>query len=102
MHTTEKKRPALSERAVGKKTGYLAMELKSQKRQPESSAAAGRVKTQASAISRTVDICRPLLFAAMVPAMPELSTWVVLTGRPRLSAIQIVTMAVISAEAPCA
>ena len=47
------------------------MVLKSQKRQPESSAAAGRVKTQASAMSRMVDICRPLLFAAMVPATPE-------------------------------
>ena len=60
----------------------MAILLKRKKRQPESRAAAGRVKTQARAISRTVDICRPLLLAAMVPAIPELRTWVVLTGRP--------------------
>ncbi len=47
---------------------YFAIVLKSQKRQPESSAAAGRVKTQAIAMSRTVESCRPLLFAAMVPS----------------------------------
>ena len=61
---------------------YLTMVLKSQNRPPDRSAATGRVKTQASAISRNVDICSPLLFAAMVPATPEDSTCVVLTGKP--------------------
>ncbi len=72
------------------------------KRQPESTAAAGRVKTQARAISRMVDIWSPLLLAAMVPATPELRTWVVLTGRPYPSARPMVIIAVISAEAPWA
>ena len=31
---------------------------------------------------RMVDHCSPEPFAAMVPATPEESTWVVLTGRP--------------------
>ena len=63
-----------------------AILLKSKKRQPESTAAAGRVKTQARAMSRMVESCRPLWLAAMVPATPELRTWVVLTGRPNPSA----------------
>jgi hypothetical protein len=45
-------------------------------------AAAGKVKTQAAAILRMVDHCSPLLLANMVPATPEESTWVVLTGKP--------------------
>lgn len=49
---------------------------------PDSAIAAGRVSTQASAILRTVDHCRPEPFAAIVPAMPDDSTWVVDTGRP--------------------
>ena len=44
--------------------------------------AAGRVKTQAIAMLRIVDHCRPEPLAAMVPAMPDDSTWVVETGRP--------------------
>ncbi len=44
--------------------------------------AAGSVVTQASAMLRTVDICRPEPFAAMVPATPEDRMWVVETGRP--------------------
>jgi hypothetical protein len=55
------------------------MALNSQKRQRESSAATGNVKTYASGISRSVDICGPLLFAAIVPATPEKSRCVVLT-----------------------
>jgi hypothetical protein len=31
---------------------------------------------------RSVDICRPDPFAAMVPATPDESTWVVDTGSP--------------------
>ncbi len=56
---------------------------------PESKAAAGSVNTHAAAMLFTVDHCRPLLFAAMVPATPELSTWVVLTGSPRVSAAKM-------------
>ena len=46
----------------------------SQNSPPESSAAAGNVKTQAMAILRRVDHCSPLPLATIVPAMPELST----------------------------
>ena len=38
----------------------------------------------------------------MVPATPDESTCVVLTGKPNQSAAPIVAMAVISAAAPCA
>ena len=42
----------------------------------------GKVRIQASARLRTVRHCSPEPFAAMVPATPEDSTWVVLTGKP--------------------
>ena len=64
--------------------------------------AAGRVSTHAIAMLRTVANCSPDPFAAMVPAMPEESTWVVDTGSPYPSAAAIVAAAVISAQAPCA
>jgi hypothetical protein len=38
--------------------------------------------------------------AAIEPATPEDSTWVVETGRPKLSAAAIVPIATISAAAP--
>ena len=76
--------------------------LNRKNRQPERSAAAGSVNTHASAMSRMVEACRPLLFAAIVPATPELSTCVVLTGKPKPSASPMVIIAVISAAAPCA
>jgi len=44
--------------------------------------AAGSVSTHAMAILRMVASCRPDPFAAMVPATPEESTWVVETGSP--------------------
>ena len=49
-------------------------------RVPDNAIAAGSVSTQASAMLRTVDHCRPEPFAAIVPAMPDDSTWVVDTG----------------------
>jgi hypothetical protein len=49
-----------------------------------------------------VESCSPLLFAAIVPATPELSTCVVLTGSPQLSAAKIVPIATNSAVAPWA
>jgi len=61
---------------------------------------AGSVSTQAMARLRTVDHCRPEWFAAIVPAMPDESTCVVLTGMPNQSAAPMVSMAVISAAAP--
>ena len=64
--------------------------------------AAGKVRIQASAMLRIVDHCSPDPLAAMVPAMPEDSTWVVETGRPYPSAAAMVAAAVISAQAPCA
>ena len=44
--------------------------------------AAGSVSTQAISRLRIVAICRPEPLAAMVPATPDDSTWVVETGRP--------------------
>jgi hypothetical protein len=70
------------------------------KRNAERAIAQGRVKTQASAILRRVDICTPEPLAAIVPATPEERTWVVETGRPKLSAAAIVPIATISAAAP--
>src|SRR5450830_166832 len=70
--------------------------------EPDSSMAAGRVSTQAMARLRRVAICRPERLAAMVPATPEESTWVVETGRPYMSAAPMVSMATTSAEAPWA
>ena len=75
---------------------------KSQNRNADNIIAAGKVSTQAIAILRTVSHCRPDWFAAIVPAMPEESTCVVLTGSPNQSAAPIVAIAVISAAAPWA
>ena len=47
----------------------------------ESRIEAGKVNTQAAARFRIVLHCRPEPFAAIVPATPEVSTWVVLTGK---------------------
>jgi hypothetical protein len=44
--------------------------------------AAGSVSTQPITMLRMVDYCRPEPLAAMVPATPDDSTWVVDTGRP--------------------
>jgi len=61
----------------------LYSRLKNRKyRLPEIIIAAGRVSTQASAMLRIVDHCSPDPLAAMVPAMPDDSTWVVETGSP--------------------
>jgi hypothetical protein len=62
----------------------------------------GQGGTQASSKLRKVAICRPDLFAAIAPATPEESTWVVLTGKPYRSAKPMVIIAIVSAEAPCA
>jgi hypothetical protein len=43
---------------------------------------AGSVSTQAISKLRSVAICKPDLFAHMVPATPDDKTWVVLTGNP--------------------
>jgi len=48
--------------------------------------AAGRVSTQARAILRTVLAWIPVPLAAIVPATPEETTCVVLTGKPYISA----------------
>src|SRR2546421_1747800 len=49
---------------------------------PEITIAAGSVSTQARAMFRTVESCKPEPLAAIVPAMPDDSTCVVETGRP--------------------
>jgi hypothetical protein len=64
------------------------------------SIAQDRVNNQASARLRGVDIRTPEPLAAIEPATPEDSTWVVETGRPKLSAAAIVPIATISAAAP--
>ncbi len=46
--------------------------------------------------------CSPDPFAAIVPATPLDSTWGVDTGSPYTSAMPIVAIATISAQAPCA
>ena len=45
--------------------------LNSQNNEPASSIDTGSVSTQASIRLRTVSICKPVRFAAMVPATPE-------------------------------
>ena len=74
----------------------------SQNNEPDNSIATGSVNTHASAKFRTVDHWMPEWLAAIVPAMPEESTCVVLTGSPKPSAAPMVAIAVISATAPCA
>jgi hypothetical protein len=60
---------------------------------PASIIEAGSVSTHAIARLRTVDHCSPEWFAAMVPAIPDDSTCVVLTGSPNQSAAPMVNMA---------
>ena len=54
---------------------------KAQNSVPDSMMDMGRVSTQAIIKLRTVPHCRPVPFAAIVPATPEDSTCVVLTGK---------------------
>src|SRR5207248_2858620 len=79
-----------------------AQRRRAQNRNDARTIEAGKVSTQAIKRLRTVDHCRPEWFAAMVPATPDESTCVVLTGSPRASAAPIVAIAVISAAAPWA
>src|SRR5271169_2191857 len=79
-----------------------AILLKSQNRLAARQMDAGSVSTHAKARLRTVLICIPEWFAAMVPATPDDKTCVVLTGKPNQSAAPMVAIAVISAAAPCA
>jgi hypothetical protein len=62
--------------------------------------AAGSVRIQAIARLRSVPHCSPDPFAAIVPATPLVSTWVVETGSPYMSAPAIVMAATSSAAAP--
>ena len=63
---------------------------------------AGDVRTQAMRMFRSVLFCKPDWLANMVPAIPEVRTCVVLTGRPKLSARKMAPIVVSSAAAPCA
>src|SRR6516164_1820425 len=56
--------------------------LKVQNRSADNPIDAGSVSTHAISRLRMVDICRPDLFAHMVPATPDDKTCVVLTGSP--------------------
>ena len=64
--------------------------------------AAGKVDTHAN--NKLIKVCFwiPDLLAAIVPATPDDKTWVVETGKPNTSAIPIVVIATISADAPWA
>ena len=66
--------------------------------------ATGKVSTQAKRIFLIVPACKFLmpLLATIVPAMPEESACVVLTGSLKNEAKPIVVAATNSAEAPCA
>ena len=63
---------------------------------------AGSVMSQARPIFLMVSIWMPDSLAHIVPATPDESTWVVLTGKWKTSATPIVKAAITSAEAPCA
>ena len=80
---------------------YTPILLITQKSEADKIMEAGRVSTHAMARFRTVLHCSPVWLAAMVPATPDESTWVVLTGSPNQSAAPMVNIAVISAAAPC-
>src|ERR1700722_7830058 len=80
---------------------YPAIPRNAQNRKPDSIIATGSVNTQAISRFRTVANWSPEWFAIIVPATPDDSTCVVLTGNPSMSAVLIVTIAVISAAAPC-
>src|SRR5262245_32199937 len=69
---------------------------------PASNIVTGSVSAQASAMLRIVRICKPDIFAAIVPATPEERACVVLTGNPKMSAAAMVVIATSSADAPCA
>jgi ABC-type transport system involved in cytochrome bd biosynthesis fused ATPase/permease subunit len=60
--------------------GYLVNKYPMAKIPPASAMHMGKVKIQANAIFLTVADWIPLLLAAIVPATPLESTWVVLTG----------------------
>src|ERR1019366_4951611 len=81
---------------------YAPICRNNQNKKPASRIDAGSVSTQAIARLRTFPHCSPDRLAAMVPATPEESTCVVLTSMPNQSAAPMVTIAVISAAAPCA
>jgi hypothetical protein len=55
---------------------------------PESTIAAGKASTHASARLHTVDYRIRSVLAAMVPAMPEERTWVVLTTSLRMTPVE--------------
>jgi hypothetical protein len=62
--------------------GRQKIRLNTRYNSPDNSIAAGSVRTQARAIFRKVCSCNPEPFAAIVPATPDDSTWVVDTGNP--------------------
>ena len=79
---------------------YAESVWNNQNNDPDNPIDTGSVSTQAMSRLRTVPHCSLDPFAVMVPATPDDSTCVVLTGRPKASAAPMVTMAVISAAAP--
>ena len=100
-----RRRPRMARRGLPMRRrdpGYVRQNTwrKRKNRTPDSSIAAGRVSTQASAMLPTVDHCMPEPLATIVPATPDDSTWVVDTGRPKPSAAPIVAAATSSAAAP--
>jgi hypothetical protein len=60
----------------------------------------GSVNIQATAMRDTILYCNPAPDTTMVPAIPEVTICVVLTGRPLKPAVPISAAETSSAEAP--
>jgi hypothetical protein len=62
----------------------------------------GRVTNHAITIRDSIGRCRPAPAVTIVPAIPDVTMWVVLTGSPLKPEIPISTADTVSAAAPCA
>lgn len=62
----------------------------------------GRVTNHAIAMPDNMPHCKPTPAATIVPAIPEVTMWVVLTGNPLNPEKPIKTLDTVSAAAPCA
>jgi predicted transposase YbfD/YdcC len=62
----------------------------------------GSVSSHAIAMRCSMLNCSPVPAATMVPAIPDVTTWVVFTGMPVLPAMPMTTAETTSADPPCA
>ncbi|SAK54713.1 hypothetical protein AWB78_01410 [Caballeronia calidae] len=82
LHGAESSSKSLSRAVSPRRKIAQKMLRNTQNNRPASAIDTGSVRIHASARLRTVRHCRPEPFAAIVPATPDDSTCVVLTGRP--------------------